>query len=87
MANRYKFEEIRFVTVEKDLLKMWTYEFKENDLFLDCKVQSPAPIISLAVSPHMRTLVTIDEDKTVKFYSAADVRGTMLQEIKRCPYS
>ena len=87
LADRYKFEEVRFVTVERDTLKMWTYEFKENDLYLDCKVQFAAPIISLAVSPYMGNLVVIDETKTVKFYSAVDGKGTMLQEIKFCPYT
>ena len=66
---------------------MWTYEFKENDLFLDCKLPSPMPIISLAVSPHMGSLVTIDEARTVKFHNAVDGKGTLLQEIKQCPYS
>ena len=66
---------------------MWTYEFKECDLFLDCKIQFSAPIISLAISPFMGSLVAIDELKTVKFYNAVDGKGTMLQEIKQCPYS
>ena len=66
---------------------MWTYEFKENDLFLDCKIQFSAPIISLAVSPFMGSLVAIDSSKTAKFFNAVDGKGTMLQEIKQCPYS
>ena len=66
---------------------MWTYEFRENDLFLDCKVQFDAPIVSLAVSSYMGALVAIDETRTVKFFNAVDGKGTMLQEIKQCPYS
>ena len=35
----------------------------------------------------MKSLVTIDDQRTVKFFNAVDGKGTMLQEIKKCPYT
>ena len=35
----------------------------------------------------MQSLVTIDDQKTIKFFNAVDGKGTLLQEIKKCPYT
>ena len=32
-------------------------------------------------------MVTIDDQKTIKFFNAVDGKGTLLQEIKKCPYT
>ena len=38
MSERYKSEEVRFLTAEGGMIKVWTYDFREFELYLDTKI-------------------------------------------------
>ena len=49
VADRYRSEEVRFLTAEKKSLKVWTYDFKDFELYLDTKIELKKPVRSVAV--------------------------------------
>ena len=49
VSDKYKSEEVRFMTTELKTIKVWTYEFKDFELFLDTRLAQKAGVRSVAI--------------------------------------
>ena len=49
VSGKYKSEEIRFMTAEARTVKVWTYEIKDFELYLDTRVELKNGINSVAI--------------------------------------
>jgi len=83
ISDMYKFEEFRLLTSEEETVKLWTYEFKGHDLYLDSKIFTGAKIQSTAVCKHTG-LISIISGSTVGMYNT---QGSLLHEIENEPFT
>jgi hypothetical protein len=49
ISDKYKTEEIRFMTTETKAIKVWTYEFKDFELYLDTRLEFKTVVRSVAI--------------------------------------
>ena len=79
VADRYKSEEVRFLTAEKKSLKVWTYDFRDFELYLDTKISLKKPVRSVSVCESQGLIAAVTSPgKTTLF----GLNGEIIEKLK-----
>ena len=84
VSDKYKSEEVRFMTIELKTIKVWTYEFKDFELFLDTRLEQKAAVRSVAICEESGVFAVVSADATTSVYT---FRGEFINSIKNEEYS
>ena len=84
VSDRYKAEEFRFLTAESNEVKVWTYEFRDFELYLDCRVALKKPITSVTVCESQGLIAVLTGAGKTTLYN---LNGDIIEKLKDKSFS